>query len=434
MHHSDSLLYEGVTEHARHVVPMFADSDLNPNRHLLGLLTKSANVHYLDGLPTENVVVSFSLNPEPIADLWEGKYPDTMERISPPISDRLRACLAAQKMGFEVRWRLDPILYPDGWLPHYKEFFAEAAGLGIEPSFITLGTFRDARNQLETWNSKRGDPAMEWRPESMAKDGSHYRAPRDERIEVYRKVLDLCRQHFPDAGTGLCKEVTAVRKALDLCNAACNCTYSIKTPDLPIVEPDKRRIVNFSRRVDCAPFEDWFLHRLDEGVAHGINPHANNGKPYKVELTTDEVKLIVLWTKAPGQIVNMVDTLLERGFKAAVSATINDYDKWLEPWVPPLEDSLVGLHELNKLIGRDAVWWRFDPIVPTDVQDLDWFKKHLTQLCHEVRGLTSRCVTSFVNTKRSNYARCGQNIDNAARQVGQGAFQVCRSGDIKLAV
>ena len=38
-------------------------------------MTKSTNVGYLEGLPTRNVAVTFSLNPESIADLWEGKWP-----------------------------------------------------------------------------------------------------------------------------------------------------------------------------------------------------------------------------------------------------------------------------------------------------------------------------------------------------------------------
>lgn len=57
---SDSLLYEGVTGHARRLTPMFADPATNPAGNYLVLLTKS------------NTAVTFSLNPEPIADLWEG--------------------------------------------------------------------------------------------------------------------------------------------------------------------------------------------------------------------------------------------------------------------------------------------------------------------------------------------------------------------------
>jgi hypothetical protein len=78
---SDSLLFESVTHHARHLIPLFADSVRNPLECKLFLLTKSKNVRFLAGLPTQNTIVSFSLNPQGIADLWEGKWPDTLERI-----------------------------------------------------------------------------------------------------------------------------------------------------------------------------------------------------------------------------------------------------------------------------------------------------------------------------------------------------------------
>ena len=61
---SDSLLYEGVTGHARRMIPLFASEEINPHGCKLILLTKSKNVHYLEGLRTMNVLLTFSLNPQ----------------------------------------------------------------------------------------------------------------------------------------------------------------------------------------------------------------------------------------------------------------------------------------------------------------------------------------------------------------------------------
>jgi DNA repair photolyase len=220
---SDSLLYEGVTGHAANLIKIFANPEKNPHKNYLVLLTKSKNVHYLEGLPTENVAVTFSLNPEAIADLWEGKWPDTLERITPPINDRLKACLEAQTYGFEVRWRIDPILYPPGWEKIYADFFAEAASLGIKPRYITLGTYREKNQQLDLWREKWGLPEMEWEPENLTREGTHFHVPAQERIKVYRTITELCHQFLPDARVSLCKETNEVRKELKLCNADCNC-------------------------------------------------------------------------------------------------------------------------------------------------------------------------------------------------------------------
>ena len=126
---SDSLLYEGVTGHARRLIHIFANQDTNPHGCKLILVTKSANVHYLEGMPNDNVILSMSLNPEPIADLWEGKWNDGV-RITPPIEDRLIASLIGQDMGFDVRWRVDPLLPVEGWREIYKGFFQDAANDG----------------------------------------------------------------------------------------------------------------------------------------------------------------------------------------------------------------------------------------------------------------------------------------------------------------
>lgn len=181
---SDSLLYEGVTGHARRLIPLFADSKTNPHSRKLILLTKSTNVHYLEGLPTENVLVTFSLNPELIADLWEGKWPNGL-RITPSINRRLAASARAHNMGFEVRWRIDPILPVDGWTNIYREFLFSAASRGHTPSRITLGIYREMGRSLLSIARKWGLPAMEWTPkQSLSKDGMHYHLPKELKVKI----------------------------------------------------------------------------------------------------------------------------------------------------------------------------------------------------------------------------------------------------------
>ena len=92
---ADSLLWEGVTGHARRLIPLFTDAASNTRNTLLILLTKSANTHYLAELSgtqlhrrngnVPNVAVTMSMNPESIADLWEGKFPDPLAaRVQSP--------------------------------------------------------------------------------------------------------------------------------------------------------------------------------------------------------------------------------------------------------------------------------------------------------------------------------------------------------------
>ncbi len=246
---SDSLLYEGVTGHARRLIPLFINPETNPQSRRLVLLTKSANVHYLDYNKTKggefdafyracalsrngaipNVSVTFSLNPDQIADKWEGKWPDTGERITPHIDRRLAAAELAQDLGFDVRWRLDPILPVEGWRDIYRAWLVEACRkFNAGPSRITLGTYRQKNDQLDVWRAKWGLPAPEYVPGDLALDGTHWHLTAEARAEIYSTIGQTIGEVWRDAGrpapaVSLCKESHSVRRGLGLCNAECNC-------------------------------------------------------------------------------------------------------------------------------------------------------------------------------------------------------------------
>jgi DNA repair photolyase len=224
---SDSLLYEGVTGHVRRLAPLFADPALNRQGNKLILLTKSANTHYLADIPPGQrgpVVVSFSLNPEIVADAWEGKWDDGV-RITPVIARRLEAARYAQDLGYEVRVRIDPILTVPNWEEHYANFVAQVKAAGIMFTYWTLGSYREKNSQLDGWRGRWGLPAMEWQPEDgeLVREGTHRHLPEARRIEIYATVRDLIQREFPRARVSLCKETHSIRRALRLCNADCNC-------------------------------------------------------------------------------------------------------------------------------------------------------------------------------------------------------------------
>jgi len=232
---SDSLIYEGVTGHARRYIPLFADSAANPSGCKLVLLTKSANVDYLKGLPTQNTVVTFSLNPEHMADLWEGKYEDGM-RVTPSISARLAAARRVQEWGFEIRFRIDPILPVPGWEQHYDEFFHQAAADGLLPSYITLGTYRGKGPTLDLWRERWGLPPTEFDVRAdLTREGTHSHIPAAERQKIYRIVNSSINRAWPSLQDSrgvrlsppfveLCKETHDVRRAVGFASTAhCNC-------------------------------------------------------------------------------------------------------------------------------------------------------------------------------------------------------------------
>lgn len=223
---SDSLLYEGVTGHARRIIPLFASAETNPTDVKLVLLTKTANTHYLRGLPTHNILITFSLNPEPVADLWEGKFPDGT-RVTPTVSRRLEAALEAQEMGFEVRWRVDPIFALDSWRDLYGAFFKEVAQVGHRPARITLGTYREMQPSLRTFVEKWGLPSMEVDQAGLVKEGHHYHLPAKQRAHIYETINEEISRAWHGAGhmpvVALCKEPKTLKQKVGLDHDCCNC-------------------------------------------------------------------------------------------------------------------------------------------------------------------------------------------------------------------
>jgi len=240
---SDSLLYEGVVGHARELIPMFMDPGRNPRGCYLILLTKSTNVHYLPPARVRNgpVAITFSLNPECIADLWEGKDSLTGERITPSIASRLESSIEAQRMGYEVRWRVDPIFTPIGWEDAYEAFFAEAARIGARPHFVTLGTYREKNHQLDYWRRYWGLPKMEWTPAQLEQSGTHFHVEERGRKVVYETIRRMIERHLPESFVALCRETYRVRRATGLCGSECVCLKGSPRSTASLVQLEQRQ-------------------------------------------------------------------------------------------------------------------------------------------------------------------------------------------------
>ena len=148
-------------------------------------------------------------------------------RITPAIEDRLAASALTQEMGYEVRWRIDPILPVENWKRMYSEFFETAATEGHSPSRITLGTYREMGRSLSTISEKWGLPPMEWIPPKLTKDGMHYHIEEAQRIEIYQYLRGCVGRAWqgeaPPPIVALCKESKQVRMAAGLNHDHCNC-------------------------------------------------------------------------------------------------------------------------------------------------------------------------------------------------------------------
>ena len=224
---ADSLAMEHLTKSAQEFIPWFAKQ----KNGYLYLLTKSTNVHSILKLPhNKHTIIAWSVN-APIVSTW-------FEIGAPKPYERLYAAKLAQKAGYPVRIRLDPIIPIDNWKHFYsgtiKRIFED-----VQPERITLGTLRFegqfykmkdvilAHPKLKEIVSTMKPMLDEIKLADGKKSIGKYSFPVEQRIEIFKFAIDEIRK-YSQCDIALCKEIAPVWEAvsLDLKECKCVCKYT----------------------------------------------------------------------------------------------------------------------------------------------------------------------------------------------------------------
>lgn len=164
-----------------------------------------------------------------------------------------------------------------------------------------------------------------------------------------------------------------------------------------LVEAIAPYIISASRSTDIPAFySKWFFNRLEAGYCTWYNPF-NQQKMY---ISFKNCKVIVFWTKNPKPIIPYLHKLDEMGIHYYFQVTLNDYVKnGFEPNVPSVEERVETFKELSKIIGKERVIWRFDPLIisneitPRELLTRIWY------VGNKLKGFTEKLVFSFVDVK-----------------------------------
>ncbi|OPY74714.1 MAG: Spore photoproduct lyase [Syntrophorhabdus sp. PtaU1.Bin153] len=211
---SDPLAVEDVTGFAERLIPFVGEHA----RHTkLLFLTKSDNVDSLLDLPHGGrSIMSFSLNTDEI-------YRNLEHRTASPKA-RLVAAQKLQKAGYEVRFRIDPIILYQGWEDDYINLVRMMFKY-VTPERITLGEYRPSTGLANHIRQRFPDSTLLKINESLTSDGVKLRYPERKRAHAFRTIIEEIRRHDPSVPVSLCKEDAAIwREAgLELNGLRCNC-------------------------------------------------------------------------------------------------------------------------------------------------------------------------------------------------------------------
>lgn len=155
-------------------------------------------------------------------------------------------------------------------------------------------------------------------------------------------------------------------------------------------------IISASRRTDIPNYySDWFFNRIKEGYVYVRNP-MNIHQVSRVSLKPDVVDGIVFWTKNPTRMINRLNEL--RDYVYYFQFTLNSYSTDAEPNVPSKSDVIIPVFQkLSKIIGKDKVIWRYDPIFFTEKYSIDYHVKYFGLMAAKLAPYTEKCTISFID-------------------------------------
>ena len=156
-------------------------------------------------------------------------------------------------------------------------------------------------------------------------------------------------------------------------------------------------IVCVSRRTDVPAFHfDWFMNRVRAGYAMVRNPVCRT-VVHRVPLTPQDVDMFVFVSKDPRPAVPHIGELRDMGYEMSFQVTVNPYGRDLEPNVPDCGDVADSVKEISRLLGKERVVWRYDPVVFSEKYNIDFHRESFGRLAGELDGSVERCVFSFLD-------------------------------------
>lgn len=154
-------------------------------------------------------------------------------------------------------------------------------------------------------------------------------------------------------------------------------------------------LINTGGRTDTVQyFSEWLLNRFREGFVYSRNPMFPK-KVTRYELSPDKVDCVIFCSKNYSPILSRLHEITDR-YNTYFFYTITAYGKDMEPGVPSVDQSIDTLYRLEKLVGKERIVWRYDPVLLTKKYTI---QQHLITFGHmaaRLSGHVERCVFSFV--------------------------------------
>ena len=154
-------------------------------------------------------------------------------------------------------------------------------------------------------------------------------------------------------------------------------------------------IINTGMRTDIPAFySKWLLNRIREGFVYVRNPYYPKNVT-KFLLDPKVVDVIGFCTKNPHPMLEHLDEI--KNFRQFWYVSITIFGKDMEPNVPHVDKVIEDFKILSNKLGKNAVGWRYTPIIINDKYPLSRHIKAFEYIASKLEGYTNLCVYGFVD-------------------------------------
>lgn len=154
-------------------------------------------------------------------------------------------------------------------------------------------------------------------------------------------------------------------------------------------------ILNTGGRTDTVQYyTDWLLRRFEEGYVLTRNPLFPS-KVQRYELSPDKVDCVVFCSKNYRPILPRLREITD-SFPTYFHYTITAYGKDIEPGVPSIKESMETLIDLSRLVGKQRIAWRYDPVLLTKEYTIERHLETFEEMAGVLAPYIDRCIFSFV--------------------------------------
>ena len=192
-------------------------------------------------------------------------------------------------------------------------------------------------------------------------------------------------------------------------------------------------ILNTGLRTDIPGFfSEWFYNRIDEGFVYVRNPYAKN-QIYSYKLNPELIDCIMFCTKNPKPMLENLEKIDK--FNQYWHITINNYEKEIEPNVPPANEVLESFKILSKKLGKSSVSLRYDPIFINEKYTLEHHIESFEYILNSLSDYTTEAIISFIDlyekTKR-NFPEANEVNRSERLKLGEEFAKIGKKYNIKV--